>query len=85
MMGIDRTTLKDVTIIVMLPFIALCLLIGPVWIGSRILRGDVITSCHLIDANVKQLQTLRLIALDLGLPANYRVPGVPAECDEFLP
>lgn len=78
-MKID-TNLRDVIIIVLVPFIALLLLISPVWLRSNFGQDSLIVSCRLIDANIRELQTLKLVAAELGLPTNFEIPGRPIEC-----
>jgi hypothetical protein len=59
--------------------------LGPIvvfqWLQSRVDEVQFDISCSSAHANVSQLEALHAIARELGIPAPFDIPEVPAECE----
>jgi len=51
------------------------------YVQEQIETAQDLVSCRLIQANIAQLHALRSISHRLGIPADFRVPVLPEECD----
>jgi hypothetical protein len=76
----SKITLQDWIIAGILAFMVASLFVIPAYVQHRVDAAQQNISCLSAQANIQQLEALRAISHDLGLPTTFRVPPLPPEC-----
>jgi hypothetical protein len=76
-------TIREILGILVLPVIIVLALIAPAYVTNRVNQIQLEVSCQTARANIQQLQALRAISHELGIPVGFTVPAPPPECVDF--
>jgi hypothetical protein len=67
--------------VILVPIILVAALAAPAYVTSRVNEVQLSVTCQSARSNAQQLEALKSIAVDLGIPVRFTIPSLPPECD----
>lgn len=72
--------LREILGILVLPVIIVVALVAPAYVTARVNKVQLEVTCTSARANMEQLQALKNISHELGLPIRFTITPLPPEC-----
>jgi predicted TIM-barrel fold metal-dependent hydrolase len=72
---------REIASIIILPIIIVAALLAPAYVTYRVNQVQLAATCQNARSNAQQLEALKSIAMDLGIPVRFTIPPPPPGCD----
>jgi hypothetical protein len=72
---------REIGSVIILPIVIVAALLAPAYVTHRVNEVQLSVTCQSARSNAQQLEALRSIAMDLGIPVRFTIPPPLPECD----
>lgn len=76
---------RDFVGLLLIPVLVAAALIAPAWVNMEADHHTKQLACQNAYLNRVELLALKQIGKEIGIPASFAIPPMPAQCDEFSP
>lgn len=73
---------REIASIIALPIVIVAALLAPAYVTRRVNDAQLAVSCQSAKSNAQQLEALKSIAEDLGIPVRFTIPPPLPECKD---